>query len=102
MSNTNETPAAAAARGSEEMTVATGISDNNLGEAQKLADVSSSSMAIADITVGARYRKDLGDIEALARSIEEVGLLHPVVVTPDGTLIAGERRIAAYKHLGRD
>lgn len=30
----------------------------------------------------------------------EVGLLHPVVVTPDGTLIAGERRLRAAQSLG--
>jgi ParB-like chromosome segregation protein Spo0J len=31
-----------------------------------------------------------------------VGLLHPVVVTPAGRLVAGGRRIAAYHQLGRD
>jgi hypothetical protein len=36
----------------------------------------------------------------LARSISEIGLLHPIVVRPDGILIAGERRLAAYKYLG--
>ena len=30
-----------------------------------------------------------------------VGLLHPVVIPPDGTLIAGERRLQACKALGR-
>jgi ParB/RepB/Spo0J family partition protein len=58
------------------------------------------SMKITDIRIGARHRKDLGDIEPLARSIAEIGLLHPVVVTPDGLLIAGERRLAACKWLG--
>ena len=50
-------------------------------------------MRIDDIKVGVRYRRDMGDLGAPARSIAEVGLLHPVVVTPDGTLIAGERRL---------
>ena len=50
-------------------------------------------MRIADIRIGERHRKDMGDIEGLARSIDEIGLLHPVVVRPDGTLVAGERRI---------
>ena len=54
------------------------------------------------IKIGKRHRKDMGDIAGLAASIEEVGLLHPVVVTPGSTLIAGERRIAAFKHLGRN
>jgi len=37
---------------------------------------------IADIRIGERHRKDMGDIEGLARSIDEIGLLHPVVVRP--------------------
>jgi hypothetical protein len=27
--------------------------------------------------------------------------LHPIAVTPDGRLIAGERRLLAFKHLGK-
>jgi hypothetical protein len=54
---------------------------------------------VDEVKVGARHRKDLGDIEGLARSIREIGLLHPIVARPDGVLIAGERRLAAYKHL---
>jgi N6-adenosine-specific RNA methylase IME4 len=57
-------------------------------------------MRIADIRTGSRHRKDLGDIAGLAASIAEIGLLHPIVVTPDGTLIAGARRIAACVSLG--
>jgi ParB family chromosome partitioning protein len=64
--------------------------------------VSSTVLPIADVKVGPRHRRDLGDIAALARNIEEVGLLHPIVVRPDGTLVAGERRLAAFKDLGRD
>jgi ParB-like chromosome segregation protein Spo0J len=56
--------------------------------------------AIDSIRIGERHRRDLGDIPGLARSINEIGLLHPVVVRPDGTLIAGERRIAACRMLG--
>jgi N6-adenosine-specific RNA methylase IME4 len=52
------------------------------------------------IRVGKRHRKDLGDIRSLARSIQEIGLLHPVVIRPDGKLIAGERRLRALKLLG--
>jgi len=57
-------------------------------------------MQIADIRIGERHRKDMGDIEELARSIDEIGLLQPIVVEPDGTLIAGERRIRACLMLG--
>ena len=37
---------------------------------------------IDSITVGVRHRRDLGDMSALMRSIEEVGLLQPITVTP--------------------
>jgi hypothetical protein len=56
--------------------------------------------AIAYIIVGERHRKDMGDISALAASIRELGLLHPVVITPDSKLIAGERRLRAVESLG--
>jgi len=55
---------------------------------------------IDDIEIGERFRKDLGDIGDLARSIADIGLLHPIVVTPDMRLIAGQRRIAACQSLG--
>lgn len=55
---------------------------------------------LADIKIGDRHRKDLGDIASLARSIEQLGLLHPVVVTPDSTLLCGRRRLEACKELG--
>ena len=57
-------------------------------------------MHIEQIQVGFRYRKDLGDLRTLADSIAEVGLLHPVVVTPEGRLIAGQRRLEACRQLG--
>jgi hypothetical protein len=55
---------------------------------------------VDDIKVGERFRKDLGDVAGLAASMEEVGLLHPIVVTPKGTLIAGARRLTAARLLG--
>lgn len=48
-----------------------------------------------------RVRKDLGDLIQLAHSIETVGLLHPIVLTKDRRLVAGERRLAAFRQLGR-
>jgi N6-adenosine-specific RNA methylase IME4 len=59
-------------------------------------------MRIEEIQVGFRYRKDLGDLRSLADSIGEVGLLHPVVITPEGRLIAGQRRLEACRLLGWD
>jgi ParB family chromosome partitioning protein len=58
---------------------------------------------VADIRVGTRYRKNLGDsasLAALAKSIKAVGLLQPLVVTPDVELVAGARRLEALKELG--
>ena len=47
---------------------------------------------IDEIVVGERHRRDLGDIASLAANVAELGLLlHPIVIRPDGTLIAGER-----------
>jgi len=57
-------------------------------------------MKISDIVVGTRHRKDMGDVAGLAASIKELGLLHPIVVRPDGVLVAGERRLRAAKLLG--
>ena len=58
------------------------------------------TLPLAAIRVGERHRKDLGDIDGLARSIADIGLLHPVVVTPAGDLVAGERRLRAAQMLG--
>ena len=57
-------------------------------------------MKIDRIEIGFRYRRDLGDLRSLAESIAEVGLLHPVVVMPEGRLIAGQRRLEACRQLG--
>ncbi len=55
---------------------------------------------INSIVEGQRHRHDLGNIKALAESMTEVGLLHPVVVTESMHLIAGGRRLAAARSLG--
>lgn len=39
-------------------------------------------------------------VEKLAESIEIVGLLNPIVLTPDFNLVAGRHRIEAYKIIG--
>lgn len=57
-------------------------------------------MRLADIKVTQRVRQDLGDIETLAKSIFEVGLLHPVVVSKSGELMAGLRTLRAVEMLG--
>jgi ParB/RepB/Spo0J family partition protein len=57
-------------------------------------------MAVDDIAVVERHRFDLGDLDGLAASVAAEGLLHPVVVTVAGRLVAGERRLAAVRQLG--
>ena len=58
------------------------------------------AMPISNIRVGGRIRGDLGDIDGLARNIDAIGLLNPLAVLSDGTLLAGARRLAAVKLLG--
>lgn len=56
-----------------------------------------------DITVGERSRQSLRNIDSLARSMDERGLLSPVYVrhTSDGyVLICGGRRLEAARRLG--
>jgi len=55
---------------------------------------------IDEIRISNRYRKDLGDLVPLCQSIEQIGLLHPIVINPENELIAGQRRLAACKTLG--
>lgn len=53
------------------------------------------------VQVIGRFRKDLGDVDSLARSMESpVGLINPITVTPDGRLVAGQRRLEAARRLG--
>lgn len=56
---------------------------------------------IDEIIVGSRFRKDLGDIAALAKSIETIGLLQPIGINEQHRLIFGERRLRAFQFLGR-
>lgn len=49
-----------------------------------------------------RFRKDFGDIPALAESIKELGLLQPIGIDSGYRMVFGERRLKAFQHLGRD
>ncbi|WP_208111486.1 MT-A70 family methyltransferase [Enterovirga rhinocerotis] len=49
------------------------------------------------IRLGRRYRQDLGDLSGLAASIRARGLIQPIVIAPDGTLLAGRRRLEAWR-----
>lgn len=58
-------------------------------------------LEISKIKVGQRARDEYGDMEALAESIKEHGLLHPIVVDSDHNLIAGCRRLLACERIGQ-
>lgn len=55
---------------------------------------------IAEIVVGERRREEMGDIAGLASNIDQHGLIHPILLSDDGELIAGERRLRACRALG--
>ena len=58
-------------------------------------------IAINEIKIGVGRRDaSLKGIDELVRSISEVGLLNPITVDPDHTLIAGLHRLEAAKRLG--
>ena len=56
--------------------------------------------SVASIRVGHRLRTDLGNLDDLTESIKLQGLLQPITISPDGTLICGVRRYAAVLELG--
>ena len=63
-------------------------------------------IAISEIEVGERFRKDLGDISALADSIRKDGLIQPIAVCNNEgempyRLIAGGRRFSAIIHIAQ-
>jgi hypothetical protein len=47
-----------------------------------------------------RQRKELTGVDVLAKSLASIGLIHPIVITREGVLVVGERRITAAKSLG--
>lgn len=62
--------------------------------------MSEREILVESIITGVRRRTDLGDIEALAKSIADIGLLHPITIMPNAELVLGLRRLAAVKLLG--
>jgi len=55
---------------------------------------------IKDLKISERVRKEFSNIDELAGSIKELGLLQPILVSNDNELIAGHRRVLASKLLG--
>jgi ParB family transcriptional regulator, chromosome partitioning protein len=54
------------------------------------------TLPINYIVIENRYRKEFGDIDALANNISSVGLLHPITINQYNKLIDGQRRIIAF------
>ena len=52
------------------------------------------------IIIKDRFRIDKGNVEALAGTIKEKGLIQPITIDQHNRLLAGERRFLAMKHLG--
>ncbi len=59
-------------------------------------------VAVAKIKTNRHFRKSLGDIARLAKDIEHNGLINPIGIADDLTLICGARRLEAYKLLKRE
>jgi ParB family chromosome partitioning protein len=59
-------------------------------------------MRIDEIIVRKRIRRDLGNLQELAESLEKNGLINPIVISHNKILIAGERRLQSAKLLGWD
>lgn len=57
---------------------------------------------LSKIDVGTRIRIDFPNIEELAADISEKGLTYPISVNRNYKLIDGERRLRAFRHLGRE
>ena len=55
---------------------------------------------VSKIKFDTTHRKDLGDIDALATSIRDSGLINPIIIDKDLKLIAGFRRLKAVMQLG--
>lgn len=58
-------------------------------------------LPITSIRVTSSSRREFGDIDGLAASIKDVGLLQPIVVNSNHQLVCGERRLLACQRLGR-
>lgn len=57
---------------------------------------------LEEINIKKRLRIESKEIEKLAESIKKYGLLNPIIISRDKTLIAGYRRFLAVKLLGMD
>ena len=57
------------------------------------------TIGVDEITIGKRHRKDMGDLQALADSIDTLGLVDPIGITKDSELVYGQRRLLAIRDI---
>ncbi len=55
---------------------------------------------LSDVKLNSEYLRVDTDVSALKKSLESVGLIHPVTVNQDDELLAGARRFQAVRELG--
>ena len=55
---------------------------------------------IADLKLDNEYLRTGTDVSALMKSLDSIGLIHPVTINREGELLAGARRVQAAKELG--
>jgi len=59
-------------------------------------------MSLSDIKIDNKYLRTETDVESLIKSIEQIGLINPLIVNKENRLIAGGRRFSAVKAMGWD
>jgi ParB family chromosome partitioning protein len=55
---------------------------------------------ISEVKLSSEYLRLETDVSALKKSVESVGLIHPVTINQEGELLAGARRFQAVSELG--
>lgn len=57
-------------------------------------------LPLDEIRIKKRVRQDMGDLKQLMESLQEYGLMNPIIVNKKNELIAGHRRLEAARLLG--
>ena len=59
-----------------------------------------STRKLSDLKLNSEYLRVETDVSALKKSLESVGLIHPVTINQEDELLAGARRFQAVSELG--
>lgn len=82
--------------------------ETTLSSSEQLSSVAGHSVAVSNIIDEDRQRKDYGDVDSLAQSIRQFGIIQPIVLRRDPgsasrfILVAGGRRLSALRKLRFD